>query len=41
MRNFEWCIANPEQPWKELNCAGLFVHKDMFLLATERGGTAV
>lgn len=38
MRNFDLCIANPEKPWKEFNYSGLYVHEDMFLLATEREG---
>lgn len=36
IRNFDWCLANPEQPWTELNFAGIFTHSDMWVLATER-----
>ena len=36
MRNFDWSIANPEQPWKERNYGGVYAHTDMFLLASER-----
>ena len=36
IRNFDWAIAKPEQPWNEINCAGIFTHSDMWVLATER-----
>ena len=36
MRNFDWCLANPEKPWHEINFAGIFTHNNMWVLATER-----
>ncbi|KAK5655696.1 hypothetical protein OQA88_5629 [Cercophora sp. LCS_1] len=36
LRNFEWCLCKPEDPWKEYNCMGIFVHSDMWVTATER-----
>ncbi|KAF9874726.1 cytochrome P450 [Colletotrichum karsti] len=36
MRNFDWCLAKPDTPWKETNFAGIFAHRDMWVLASER-----
>ncbi|KAK1446883.1 cytochrome P450 [Colletotrichum cuscutae] len=36
MRNFDWCLARPDTPWKEANHAGVFTHNDMWVLASER-----
>ncbi|GKT93423.1 pisatin demethylase [Colletotrichum tofieldiae] len=36
MRNFDWCLAKPDMPWKESNHAGVFTHNDMWVLAFER-----
>ncbi|KAL8326505.1 hypothetical protein RB597_003008 [Gaeumannomyces tritici] len=36
MRNFDWCLAQPEKVWKGKNLMGLFIHKDMWVLATDR-----
>ncbi|KAK3388000.1 cytochrome P450 [Podospora didyma] len=36
MRNFDWCLAKPENPWKEANYIGLFTHSDMWVLVTDR-----
>ncbi|KAL2879023.1 hypothetical protein SGCOL_005722 [Colletotrichum sp. CLE4] len=36
MRNFDWCLAKPDTPWKEANHAGVFTHNDMWVLASER-----
>ncbi|KAL8389335.1 hypothetical protein RB595_008759 [Gaeumannomyces hyphopodioides] len=36
MRNFDWCLAQPENVWKGKNLMGLFIHKDMWVLATDR-----
>ncbi|KAK3368377.1 benzoate 4-monooxygenase cytochrome-like protein P450 [Podospora didyma] len=41
LRNFDWCIAKPEQPWRSFNYIGLFEHKDFEVLATERLHTTV
>jgi hypothetical protein len=40
MRNFDWCLARPEKPWKQENLMGLFTQRDMFVLATDRIVTA-
>ena len=36
LRNFDWCLGKPEEPWKEHNYMGIFVHSDMWVMATER-----
>ena len=36
MRNFDWSLANPTEPWHERNYAGLYAHKDMWVLASDR-----
>jgi len=36
LRNFDWCLCKPEDPWKEYNCMGIFIHRDMWVMATER-----
>nr|XP_036580297.1 pisatin demethylase [Colletotrichum truncatum]KAF6788209.1 pisatin demethylase [Colletotrichum truncatum] len=36
MRNFDWCLAKPDTPWKESNFGGLLSHRDMWVLASER-----
>ncbi|KAF6805135.1 pisatin demethylase [Colletotrichum sojae] len=39
VRNFDWCLARPDRPWKESNYTGLFAHRDMWVLASERKTT--
>ncbi|KAK6221802.1 cytochrome p450 [Colletotrichum tabaci] len=39
MRNFDWCLARPDTPWKESNHAGVFTHNDMWVLASDRPGS--
>ncbi|KAK6834242.1 hypothetical protein PG989_002902 [Apiospora arundinis] len=36
MRNFDWSLARPDQPWTEGSYGGLLAHKDMWVLASER-----
>ncbi|WDK16956.1 cytochrome P450 [Colletotrichum graminicola] len=36
VRNFDWCLAKPDMPWKESNHAGIFIQTDMWVLASER-----
>jgi len=36
MRNFDWAIAKPEEPWKAANFSGIFHHEDMWVLIEER-----
>ncbi|KAK2022189.1 cytochrome P450 [Colletotrichum zoysiae] len=36
MRNFDWCLAKPDMPWKESNHAGIFIQTDMWVVASER-----
>ncbi|KAH0443887.1 cytochrome P450 [Colletotrichum camelliae] len=36
IRNFDWCLAKPDTPWREFNYAGIFAHSDMWVLASER-----
>lgn len=36
MRNFEWALATPEEPWESLNYYGLFVQKNMKMFITDR-----
>ncbi|KAK2779605.1 pisatin demethylase [Colletotrichum kahawae] len=36
IRNFDWCLAKPDTPWRESNYAGIFAHSDMWVLASER-----
>ncbi|TDZ54681.1 Cytochrome P450 monooxygenase lolP1 [Colletotrichum trifolii] len=40
VRNFDWGIARPDAPWKEANFAGIFSHKDMWVLVSERPSVA-
>ncbi|KAK8136687.1 cytochrome P450 monooxygenase [Apiospora sp. TS-2023a] len=36
MRNFDWSLARPGQPWTEGSFGGLLAHKDMWVLVSER-----
>lgn len=36
IRNFDWCLAQPDNVWKSKNLMGIFVHKDMWVLASDR-----
>ncbi|KAK0738764.1 cytochrome P450 [Schizothecium vesticola] len=36
LRNFDWCLGKPEEPWREHNYMGIFVHSNMWVMATER-----
>jgi hypothetical protein len=36
MRNFDWCLARPDNPWKEKNFFGIFTQTDMWVLVTHR-----
>ncbi|KAM7182700.1 Cytochrome P450 [Rhypophila sp. PSN 637] len=36
LRNFDWCLSNPENPWSEYNCMGIFVHSNMSVTASEQ-----
>ncbi|KAK3397510.1 cytochrome P450 [Sordaria brevicollis] len=36
MRNFDWCLANPEEPWREKCASGIFMTHDFLVEATER-----
>ncbi|KAK2041374.1 cytochrome P450 [Colletotrichum somersetense] len=35
MRNFDWCLAKPDMPWKESNHAGIFIQTDIVLAEIE------
>ncbi|KAM7198208.1 Pisatin demethylase [Naviculisporaceae sp. PSN 640] len=36
MRNFDWALNNPTEPWKATNTLGLFVIQDLWVQVTER-----
>ncbi|OAL49101.1 benzoate 4-monooxygenase cytochrome-like protein P450 [Pyrenochaeta sp. DS3sAY3a] len=36
LRNFDWAIANPEDPWRSKNYMGLFLQDEMWVIVTER-----
>lgn len=36
VRNFDWALERPEEPWVEHNYAGLYVHSGMWVTAMER-----
>ncbi|EIT81919.1 cytochrome P450 monooxygenase [Aspergillus oryzae 100-8] len=36
LRNFDWALANPEQPWRRKNVNGLFAVSDMWVTVTAR-----
>ncbi|KLU91390.1 pisatin demethylase [Magnaporthiopsis poae ATCC 64411] len=38
MHNFDWCLAQPDNAWKSKNLMGIFVQKDMWVLASDRAG---
>ncbi|KAK8066112.1 hypothetical protein PG997_012859 [Apiospora hydei] len=40
MRNFDWSLARPDQPWTEGSYGGILAHKDMWVLVSERKGLA-
>lgn len=36
MRQFDWALAQPDDPWKSTNYNGIFVQERMWVLITER-----
>ncbi|KNG80951.1 cytochrome P450 monooxygenase [Aspergillus nomiae NRRL 13137] len=36
LRNFDWALVNPEQPWRRRNVNGLFAVTDMWVTVTAR-----
>lgn len=36
MRNFDWALVQPENPWKSINYNGIWVQEHMWVVVTER-----
>ncbi|CAI6337947.1 unnamed protein product [Periconia digitata] len=36
LRYFDWSIAKPATPWRSINCIGIFLQQELWMVVTER-----